>query len=83
MEPARLFPVIVVLSWVTVGYGGWALPGFVAGRGAPGGFRERFFAAGRARAGVLVVSLACFVCPGRAGHCAGAAIDAPRASARR
>jgi hypothetical protein len=25
MEPARLFPIIVLLSLVTVEYGGWAL----------------------------------------------------------
>jgi len=28
MERTRLFPVIVLLSLVTVEYGGWALPGF-------------------------------------------------------
>jgi hypothetical protein len=28
MEPTRLFPIIVLLSLVTVEYGGCALPGF-------------------------------------------------------
>jgi hypothetical protein len=71
MEPSRLFPIIVLLSLVTVEYGGWALLGFLTGRGALGGFRERFFAAGQAHAGVLVLSLAYFVYLGRAGYSAG------------
>ena len=33
MEPSRLFPIIVLLSLVTVEYGGRALLGFLAGRG--------------------------------------------------
>jgi len=71
MEPTRLFPVIVLLSLVTVEYGGWALLGFLTGRGALGDFRERFFAAGHAHAGVLLVlSLAYFVYLGRAGYSA-------------
>ena len=52
MEPARLFPIIVLLPLVTVDYGGWALPGFRTGHGALGGSRKRFFAAGHAHAGV-------------------------------
>ena len=66
MQPARLFPIIVLLSLVTVEYGGWALLGFLTGRGALGAFRERFFAAGHAHAGVLVLSLAYFSYLGRA-----------------
>jgi hypothetical protein len=67
MEPTRLFPIIVLLSLVTVEYGGWALLGFLTGRGALGDFRERFFRVGHAHAGVLLVlSLAYFVYLGRA-----------------
>ncbi len=54
MEPSRLFPIIVLLSLVIVEYGGWALLGFRTGRGTLGGFREQFFRAGHAHAGVLL-----------------------------
>ena len=43
MEPIRLFPIIVLLSLVTVEYGGWALLGFLTGHGTLGPFREQFF----------------------------------------
>ena len=67
MEPTRLFPIIVLLSLVTVEYGGWALLGFLTGHGTLGAFRERFFGAGHAHAEVLLVlSLAYFVYLGRA-----------------
>ena len=46
MEPTRLFPIIVLLSLVTVEYGGWALLGFLTGHGTLGAFREQFFRAG-------------------------------------
>jgi hypothetical protein len=79
MEPTRLFPIIVLLSLVTVEYGGWALLGFLTGRGALGDFRQRFFRVGHAHAGVLLVlSLAYFVYLGRAGYSAGVTIDAGR-----
>jgi hypothetical protein len=55
MEPTRLFPVIVLLSLVTVEYRGWALLGFRTGRGTLGAFREQLFRAGHAHAGVLLV----------------------------
>src|SRR5215467_4702224 len=72
MEPSRLFPIIVLLSLVTVEYGGWALLGFLTGRGALGAFREQFFRAGHAHAGVLLVlSLAYFSYLDRAGCSAG------------
>jgi hypothetical protein len=72
MEPTRLFPIIVLLSLVTVEYGGWALLGFLTGHGTLGGFREQFFRAGHAHAGVLLVlSLAYFVYLGRAGYSTG------------
>src|SRR5215468_5190501 len=72
MEPTRLFPIIVLLSLVTVEYGGWALLGFLTGRGTLGAFREQFFRAGHAHAGVLLVlSLAYFSYLGRAGYSVG------------
>jgi hypothetical protein len=80
MEPTRLFPIIVLLSLVTVEYGGWALLGFLTGHGALGAFRERFFRAGHAHAGVLLVlSLAYFVYLGRAGYSAGVQVAGRRA----
>jgi len=57
MEPTRLFLIIVLFFLVTVEYGGWALLGFLTGRGALGGFREQFFRVGHAHAGVRTVSL--------------------------
>ena len=73
MEPSRLFPIIVLLSLVTVEYGGRALLGFLTGRGTLAAFRERFFAAGHTHAGVLllVLSLAYFVYLDRTGYFAG------------
>jgi hypothetical protein len=62
MKPTTLFPIIAVLSLITVEYGGWALLGFLTGRGRLGAFREQFFRAGHAHAGVLLVlSLVYFV----------------------
>jgi hypothetical protein len=55
MQPTRILPAISVLSLVSVEYGGWALLGFLTGRGQLGQFRERFFRAGHAHAGVLLV----------------------------
>lgn len=72
MEPTRLFPIIVLLTLVTVEYGGWALLGFLTGQGPLNSFRERFFRVGHAHAGVLLVlSLAYFPYLGRAGYSAG------------
>src|SRR5215472_10647717 len=72
MEPTRLYPIIVLFSLVTVEYGGWALLGFRTGRGTLGAFREQFFRAGHAHAGVLLVlSLAYFIYLGRAGYSPG------------
>jgi hypothetical protein len=68
VEPARLLPVIALLSLVGVEYGGWALLGFLTGRGALGAFGEQFFRAGHAHAGVLLVlSLVYFLYLERAG----------------
>jgi hypothetical protein len=68
MEPTRLLPVIALLSLVGVEYGGWALLGFLTGRGALGAFREQFFRAGHAHAGVLLVlSLVYFLYLDRSG----------------
>lgn len=72
MEPTRLLPIIAVLSLVSVEYGGWALLGFLTGRGALGAFREQFFRAGHAHAGVLLVlSLVYFLYLDRAGYSTG------------
>jgi hypothetical protein len=84
MEPSRLFPIIVLLSLVTVEYGSRALLGFLAGRGTLAAFRERFFAAGHTHTGMLLVlSLSYFVYLGRTGYSADVTIDAPAASAHR
>jgi hypothetical protein len=65
-------PVIALLSLVTVEYGGWALLGFLTGRGSLGAFREQFFRAGHAHAGVLLVlSLVYFLYLDRAGYSTG------------
>ena len=72
MKPTTLLPVITVLSLISVEYGGWALLGFLTGRGRLGGFRERFFRAGHAHAGVLLVlSLVYFLYLDRTGYSAG------------
>jgi hypothetical protein len=72
MEPTRLLPIIALLSLVTVEYGGWALLGFLTGRGELGAFREQFFRAGHAYAGVLLVlSLVYFIYLERAGYSEG------------
>jgi hypothetical protein len=55
MRPTRVLPAFSVLSLIGVEYGGWALLGFLTGRGQLGQFRERFFRAGHAHAGVLLV----------------------------
>jgi len=57
---------------VSVEYGGWALLGFIAGRENIGEFRERFFRAGHAHAGVLLVlSLVYFLYLDRTGYSTG------------
>jgi heme/copper-type cytochrome/quinol oxidase subunit 4 len=69
MEPTTVLPVIVLLSLVSVEYGGWALLGFLTGRGQLGQFREQFFRAGHAHAGVLLVlSLVYFLHLDRTGY---------------
>jgi heme/copper-type cytochrome/quinol oxidase subunit 4 len=72
MEPTTVLPVIVLLSLVSVEYGGWALLGFLTGRGQLGQFREQFFRAGHAHAGVLLVlSLVYFLHLDRTGYSTG------------
>jgi fucose 4-O-acetylase-like acetyltransferase len=69
MEPTTLLPVISLLSLVSVEYGGWSLLGFLTGRGQLGEFREQFFRAGHAHAGVLLVlSLVYFLYLDRTGY---------------
>src|SRR3712207_7260959 len=55
MQPTRVLPAASVLSLIGVEYGGWALLGFLTGRGQLGQFREQFFRAGHAHAGVLLI----------------------------
>jgi hypothetical protein len=55
MEPTRLLPIVSVLALVTVEYGGWALLGFLTGKGRLGEFREQFFRAGHGHAGALLM----------------------------
>ena len=49
MGPTRLFPIIVLLSLVTVEYGGWALPGFLTGHDTHESRHWRGHAGGRGR----------------------------------
>jgi len=63
MQATEVLPIVGVLGLVTVEFGGWALLGFATGGPSPGGGatpedtarRMRFFRAGHAHAGVLVV----------------------------
>ena len=56
MEPTKLFPIIAVLSLIGVEFGGWALLSFITTRTQELDHREqRFFRAGHAHAGVLLV----------------------------
>jgi hypothetical protein len=72
MEPTTVLPVISLLSLVSVEYGGWSLLGFLTGRGQLGEFREQFFRAGHAHAGVLLVlSLVYFLYLDRTGYSTG------------
>ncbi len=72
MEPTKVLPIIALLSLVSVEYGGWALLGFLTGRGNLGEFREQFFRAGHAHAGVLLVlSLVYFLYLDRTGYSTG------------
>jgi hypothetical protein len=72
MEPTTLLPVISLLLVVSVEYGGWSLLGFLTGRGQLGEFREQFFRAGHAHAGVLLVlSLVYFLYLDRTGYSTG------------
>src|SRR5215213_990017 len=72
MDPAILLPIIALLSLVSVEYGGWSLLGFLTGRGQLGEFREQFFRAGHAHAGVLLVlSLVYFLYLDRTGYSTG------------
>ena len=69
MQPTRVLPAVSVVSLIGVEYGGWALLGFLTGRGQLGQFREQFFRAGHAHAGVLsVLSLVYFLHLDRTGY---------------
>ncbi|GAA2800102.1 hypothetical protein [Nonomuraea dietziae] len=56
MEPTEILPIVAILSIVTVEFGGHALLRFITtDPDRLGAFRERFFRAGHAHAGVLLV----------------------------
>jgi hypothetical protein len=55
LEPTNVLPIAVVLSLVTVEYGGWALLTFLSGREGLADWQKSFFRAGHAHAGVLLV----------------------------
>jgi hypothetical protein len=61
VKATDFLPIVSVLSLITVEFGGWALLGFLTGRGSLGteqavvDHRMRFFRAGHAHAGVLIV----------------------------
>jgi hypothetical protein len=56
VEQTKVYPIVAVLSLVTVEYGGWALLTFIsARRGQLNDFQTQFFRAGHAHAGVLLV----------------------------
>jgi hypothetical protein len=65
VQPTRVLPALSVLSLVSVEYSGWALLGFLTGRGQLGVFRELFFRAGHAQAGVLLVLSRLLPLPGQ------------------
>src|SRR5690348_15094591 len=67
MKPDELYPIITVVTLVTVEYGGWALLGLILGGEQLDAARQRFFRAGHAHAGVLLtLSLVYFLYFGRA-----------------
>jgi uncharacterized membrane protein len=56
MEPSKVYPIVALVSLVTVEYGGWALLSFISSRrGQLSEFQTQFFRAGHAHAGVLLV----------------------------
>jgi hypothetical protein len=56
MEPTKIYPIVALLSLVTVEYGGWALLTFITSRsGQLNDSQTQFFRAGHAHAGVLLV----------------------------
>ncbi|MEV1243038.1 hypothetical protein ACIBO2_30810 [Nonomuraea sp. NPDC050022] len=56
MEPTKVLPIIAIASLVTVEFGGHALLRFITtDRDKLGEFRERFFRAGHAHAGALLL----------------------------
>src|SRR4030095_14664982 len=72
MEPTRVLPIIVLFSLVTVEYGGWALLGFLTGRGALGALPQQVFRAPPAPPRVLLVlSLVYFIYLERTGFSEG------------
>lgn len=55
MEPTRLLAILALMGLLGVEYGGWALLTFVSGRAGLSDAQLRFFRAGHAHAGTLLV----------------------------
>jgi hypothetical protein len=55
MEPTRLLAILALVGLLGVEYGGWALLTFVTGRDGLSVAQQRWFRAGHAHAGTLLV----------------------------
>lgn len=72
MTPTKLLPALAFFALVTVEFGGWSLLGLI-GTDTLSPFQERFFRAGHAHAGtLLVLALVSFVFLGRTSFSVGA-----------
>lgn len=72
MTPTKLLPAIAFFSLVTVEFGGWSLLGLI-GTDELSPFEERFFRAGHAHAGtLLVLALVSYLFLGRTSFSVGA-----------
>lgn len=61
MEPTRWLAAAVLIGLASVVYGGWALLTFITGREGLSPAQQRFFRAGHAHAGVLLVLCLAYV----------------------
>jgi hypothetical protein len=55
MEPSRLLAILALVGLLGVEYGGWALLTFITGREGLSSAQQRWFRAGHAHAGTLLV----------------------------
>jgi hypothetical protein len=55
MDPLRLFPIVALVSIPTVMFGGYALLGFLTRGEGLSEFKQTYFRAGHAHAGVLLI----------------------------